>query len=282
MFAIAIIFFSTLLQETSDSLGKKAMKKRLESVYDMVFLAIFWTLIFLIIAVLLGVEFRFTAASLPTFIPRIILEATLAYIGAKTVHQADRSTLGFIRLLTIPLLLVVDIVLGYHLTLWQLLGIGLMFFGLLLAFHHNPRGKKGAGLALTGAVISVGTASLYKWDITRYNSVAGEQIVLFSCLLVFFYIQSYRSSGGSPLKLVFRPKSGAQSLSSGLSSAIESFAYGFAPASVVIALKRSLALMWSICFGRTYFHEKNTRRKVYSGGILVAGLCLLVIPYIKT
>lgn len=280
MFAIAIIFASTLLQEISDSLGKKAMKKRQETVYSLVFLGIFWTLVFLIVAALLGAEFRFTAASLPTFIPRVVLEATLAYIGAKAVARADRSTLGFIRLLTIPLLLAVDIVLGYHITAWQFMGIGLIFFGLVLAFHHNPRGKRGAGLACTGAIISVGTASLYKWNITHYNSVAGEQIVLFSCLLIFFYVQSVRS-GQSPLKLLVRSKSGTQSLSSGLSSAIESFAYGFAPASVVIALKRSLALMWSICFGRTYFHEKGTQRKVYSGAVLVAGLGLLITPYIK-
>jgi hypothetical protein len=281
MFAIAIIFASTLLQETSDSLGKKAMKERRQTVYSMAFLGIFWSLIFLIIAVMFGAKFKFTSASLPTFVPRVMLEILLAFVGAEAVAKADRSTLGFVRLLTIPLLLVVDLVLGYHINAWQLMGIGFMFVGLLLAFHHNPRGKKGFGLALLGAVISVATVSLYKWDITRYNSVTGEQIVLIICLLAFFYVQSVRHSGQSPLILLFRPRSGAQSLASGLNSAIESFAYLFAPASVIIALKRSLALMWSICFGHKYFHETGARQKIYAGVILTVGLGLLAAPYIK-
>ena len=280
MLAVAMIFASTLLHETADTMGKKAVKKRRETVYSLAFLGIFWSLVFLVAAALLGAEFVVTGASLPILIPRIILEAVLAYIGAEAIVRADRSTLGFLRLLTIPLLLVVDIILGYRLTTWQFIGIGLMFGGLLLAFHHNPRGKKGAGLALLGAVIGVATASLYKWNITHYNSVVGEQVIMFSCLLLFFYVQSVRHSHTSPLRLLLRPRSGAQSLAGGLGAAIEGFAYQFAPASVIIALKRSLALMWSIVFGHTYFHEKSFRRKVYSGAVLLAGLCLVVTPYV--
>jgi hypothetical protein len=281
MFAIAILFASTLLQETSDSLGKKAVKARRETIYNLAFLGIFWSLVFLVIIALLGAPLRVTTASLPTLVPRIILEATLAYVGAEAIVRADRSTMGFLRLLTIPLLLIVDILLGYHLTTVQFVGIAIMFCGLFLAFHHNPRGKKGAGLVILGALISVATASLYKWDVTHYNSIAGEQIVLYSYLLTFFYVQSMRHSRVSPLQLLVRPRSGPQALSSGLSSAIESFAIGFAPASVVISLKRSFALMWSIFFGHTYFHERGLQRKAYSGVILVTGLVMLTSPYLK-
>ena len=68
---------------------------------------------------------------------------------------------------------------------------------------------------------------------------------------------------------------------SGFGSAIESFAYGFAPVSVVISLKRSMALMWSVVFGHAFFSEKGIKKKAYAGVVVACGLFLLVTPYIK-
>src|SRR6202011_406544 len=101
----------------------------------------------------------------------------------------------------------------------------------------------GAGLALLSAVLGAATAGVYKWDITHYNSVAGEQITVYAFVVLFFYLQATRRAG-SPLKLLIRRASGTQSLLNGLGLAIESFAYSFAPASVIIALKKSFSLLW--------------------------------------
>jgi len=279
MFAVLIILTSTLLQETAASLGKASVRKKRETVHSLAFLGVFWSLLFLVAGVLVfKAEFHIELASLPTLIPRIILEIILAFLGAEAIIRADRSTVGFLRLLSVPLLLAVDLILGYHLTILQIVGVLVMFGGLLLAFHHNPRGKKGAGLAIACALISVATISLYKWDISHYNSIAAEQIVVTFFMAVSFYI-SARYVGDSPLRLVIRPVSGGQSLASGLSGAIEGFAYAFAPASVILALKRCGALLWTIIFGRTYFHEKSLIQKLHAGAWTGVGLFLLASPF---
>jgi len=84
--------------------------------------------------------------------------------------------------------------------------------------------------------------------------------------------------GTSPIKLLFRRATGFQSLTNGLGLAIESFAWLYAPASVIVAVKRSLALLWSILFGHHYFRERHVKQKLYAGAVLTVGLILLVSP----
>lgn len=268
-----------MLQEVSDSLGKGAVRRKLEDVYSLAFLGQIWTLLFLFGVLAAGADFRVSAASLPTLLPRICLAAILALLAAHIVVRADRSTVGFLRSLTIPLLLGVDLLLGYQLSVLQIVGVVVMFAGLAWGFRHNPRGRKGASLVVISGLLGVITASLYKWNITYHNSVVGEQLVLHGCLMALFLVVTTLHSG-SPLRLLFRPWSGGQSFANGLSSTVESFAYTYAPASVVIALKRGLALLWSVIFGRRYFHERHIRQKAFAGMVVLAGLALLTVPYL--
>jgi hypothetical protein len=274
MFVLLLLLSATFAEEVSESLGKNSIRKRRETIYNAAFLSVFWSILFLLATLAFGAEFRLELASLPTLMVRMGLEIVMAYLGAELLLKAERSTVGFLRLLTIPLLLAVDIALGYHLSSLQILGVIVMFVALGLAFHHSPKGKKGAGLAILSAVLGVVTTSLYKYDITHYNSVVGEQVVVLSCVMLFFYVASERS----PLGLLVKPLTGTQSLSHGVGEVLMSFAYSFAPASVIMTMKRTFALSWSILFGHTYFHEKSLKQKLYSGAILVAGLALIILP----
>lgn len=276
MILLLLLLSATLAQEASESIGKDSIGKRRESIYNAAFLSIFWRIALLLATLAFGVEFRFDTASLPTLSVRIVLEIIMAFLGAEMLLKAERSTVGFLRLLTIPLLLAVDLTLGYAISSMQIIGIGIMLFALTLAFHHNPKGKKGAWLAVASALVGVAGASFYKFNITHYNSVVAEQVIVLSAVMVFFYA----TSGKSPWRLLFKPFTGAQSLSSGIGFTLESFAYSLAPASVVIALKRTFALNWSIVSGHKYFHEKTLGRKVYSGAIMAIGLALIALPSI--
>lgn len=274
MFVLLLLLSATFTEEVSESLGKRSIHKRRETIYNAAFLSVFWAVLFLLATLAFGAEFRLTSASLPTLAVRTILEIVMAYLGAELLLKADRTTVGFLRLLTIPILLGVDIALGYKLSSLQIVGVVVMFVALCLAFHDNPRGKKGAHLAIMSALLGIVTTSLYKYDITHYNSVVGEQVAVLSSVLTFFYVASKKS----PLYLLVKPLTGAQSLSHGTGEVLMSFAYSFAPASVVMAMRRTFALVWTIIFGHTYFHEKSLKRKIYSGAILVIGLALVVLP----
>jgi len=279
MLVALLLLTSTFALEASSSLGKQYIRQRRETIFDMVFLSVFWGFILLLLTVAFGAPFHFTVASLPTLSLRIILEIFLSYNLAEATVKADRTTMAFLRLLTIPLLLVVDISLGYHISTVQVLGIGLMFSALILIFGHSTRSRRGAWLAVLSAIIAVGTTSLYKFDITHYNSVVGEQTVVLLSIMAFFLFKA-RHEKRSPFSLLFKPTTGTQSLANGISIALESFALSMAPASIIITLKRSFALVWAIVFGGAYFHEHSLARKVSSGALLALSVVLIANPHI--
>jgi hypothetical protein len=280
MLALLLVLCSTFSEEISESIAKRSVRARRETVYSMGFLGLFWGLVAMLGIVIFGGQHHLDPASWPTLLPRIGLEVLVTFMISESIILADRSTIGFLRLLPIPLLLLVDVILGYHITPLQITGVLLMFFALTVAFRHNPRGQRGAWLIVLTALLNVVTVSLFKYDITHYNDVAAEQALVLGCIVAFFYIQTRRHRGTSPLRLLFRPVSGTQAVASGLSTILGSFAMALAPASVIIALKRTFALLWAVLFGRTYFHEHSLTRKLSSFGITAVAIVLLVSPYL--
>jgi hypothetical protein len=277
MTALFIILFSTLSQEVADSFGKKAAARRQASAYGLAFLGFFWVAVFMAGSLLVGAEFRLQAASLPTLVPRIVLECAIAYLSAVSVIRMERSAMGFLRLLTIPLLLATDLIMGYRITVWEMLGIGLLLAGMAWVFSRSRGSRKGGGYVVLLALVGVATASLYKYDITHFNSIAGEQLVVALSVMLFFSVVARLKGLPQPIRLVAKPLTGTQSLAGGLAFAVESFAYMYAAPSVIVSIKRGLALLWSIAFGHKWFNERGLAVKLRAASIAVAGLVLLAL-----
>ncbi|CAN5622348.1 hypothetical protein BH23PAT1_BH23PAT1_1990 [soil metagenome] len=256
-------------------MGKSAMHSHAETIYSMGFLGLFWAVVFFAASPFFGIDFRLDSASLPTLFIRVILEILVAYLVIRAISVADRTTTAFLALLTIPLLLIVDISIGYRLQPMQIIGVLVILAALASLFGHNPKDKPGVKLVILAAIMAVATTSLYKYNITNYNSVAGEQLVVTSCLLLFFGLFSGIKTREHPIRLLFRPFSGVQSLFNGLGIAALSFAYLLAPPSIVITLKRSLSLLWAIFFGRAFFHEKALGHKLIGFAVVVVGITLI-------
>jgi hypothetical protein len=277
MFGIFLSSLGSFFVEISTSIGKYEVNARKESPYTMAFLNMFFCIaIFSVIVAVNPAVFVFNLLSLPTFGLRLILELVQTYFGVKSVIMAERSTATFILIVTIPLLLIVDLSLGYALSFFQLTGIVIIVLALIALFFKREIKKEGAHYSLTAAVNAVFTISLYKYDITHFNSVVGEQLVMTALLAVcLFFFAIYRAKE-NPLIFLEKPIFFIQSSMHGLGGIIESFAYGFAPASVIIAAKRSTAVFWAILSGSRYFHEKHVFLKLFLFVMLAAGLVLLV------
>lgn len=277
MYAIGLMLAATFFAEVSSSMGKRAVAKRLESIYSLGFLSTFWTAMLLILSVLfLGVDFHFNPDSLHVFLPRLALELLTAYFSMVAVAKAARSTYAFLRLITIPLLLAVDIMLGYPVNGWQMLGI-LMVFGIIIVLIHHGLDRKASGYVLVSAICAVGTISLYKYDITHYNSIAAEQTLVYLVLLTFFTILAWYHSKEKTWTFLRRPWAETQSIAEGTATVLSSFAYGFAPASVVVSAQRGLSVLWAIIFGNVYFHERHVIYKLACFVLVAAGLGLTTL-----
>ena len=114
MIGLILVSIGTFLDEISTLIGKTEVQNKRESVYSMAFLCLIWGTLWFLLIILYKGQFIFSAASLPTVIIRILTEIVLVYVTTLAIVKADRSTFGFVRTGTIPLLLFADLWLGYR------------------------------------------------------------------------------------------------------------------------------------------------------------------------
>lgn len=277
MFGIVLIGIAQLFAEFSTALGKYEYERKRESLYAFGFLNAFWATIFLFAIALYRDSFVFSLESLPTFTLRAALEVVLMFVSLNAILIADRSTFAFLRTLTIPLLLGVDIALGYVITLPQMIGIALMIAAFLVLSMNHGLSRRGKALAILSALLPVATLSLYKYNITNFNSVEAEQALQHVVLLIALLIVARIRTGENLVTHLFKREYLAQALSAGAASVFMSYAYLFAPASIVTAGKRAFEVVGAILFGRTFFKEKHLIVKLLAFVLISGGVVLLVI-----
>lgn len=278
MFGVILTSFGSLFSEIGDLFGKKSAAQGQQDAYAMGFFNLFWAGVLLLAVGVIRSSFSFSLSSLPTFIPRVILEIVQIHAMMLAIIRADRSTYGFIRVFTMPILLGVDFVLGYALTAAQTAGILLITLTLVFTFLSNKMGRSGRWLVLFTAVNGAATTTLFKYDITHFNSVEAEQVIIISILLIYFWIAGMVVSGKNNLSRLFSNKTFlTQSLAQGVASAADSFALMFAPASIIVAAKRSSATTWSMLSGQFAFSEKNFAFKASLLVLLIGGIILLAV-----
>ncbi|MBI4239431.1 hypothetical protein HY620_00385 [Candidatus Uhrbacteria bacterium] len=276
MIGIFLIALATFFEELSTSSAKESIARHIESISSRAFIIGISGFFFLVLSVVGGAEFRFTIASLPLVLVLVGCEIALTNITLRAILTADRSTFGFMRTLTIPFVLCIEIALGTTLTTLQILGIVALVFALLLVSSRDSFSHKGMALALLSAFGSSITISLYKYLITNYNSVAGQQIIASCMLLPYFYWHAVTRTGQHPFQLLRIRKVMGESLAHGVAGVLSSFAYAFAPASVIIAAKRSCAVFWSLVVGAVHFHERHIVEKAAMVGLAITGVVLLI------
>lgn len=277
MLGILFSGIGTLFDEISTSLGKKEESIHQESLYAMGFFSMFWGWIFFIIMALLRNSFIFNPLSIPIISIRIVLDILQNHMIMVAIVKADRSTFGFLRVITIPILLGIDLILGYHIPPIQMYGIMVVAIGLLFLFVNHGIRRNGASIVAFTAVNAAITLTLFKYNITHYNSVEAEGIISMFVIMVYFFTLARVKKHENPLKLLAKPIFFSQSFMQGFSQVFNSFAYSFAPASVIATAIRAFAIMWTIIAGRVYFHEKHVLIKIICLVFLIGGLILLAI-----
>lgn len=277
MIPLLVTAIGGFFEELGTSIAKRNIIAKVASIYTIGFLntlagaAVLAGTVFL-----LNQPFVFSAESLPTFGLRAGLEIFQAYVTMVALSLADRSTHGFLRVLTLPLLLLVDAVLGYALTVEQVIGVSIIVFAFIFLFINHGIKKQGSLFVIFSAVNAVVTISLYKYDITHYNSVAAEQIAIFIILSVYFLLMAIFVSKENPFLAFKNRKLLLQPVLHGAGSTILSFAYALAPASVITSAKRSVEVLWSVLSGHVIFKEKHFAVKVAAFTLIAAGVYFLV------
>ncbi len=274
------VLFSTIgsfIDEVSSSIIKFETLGKRESIYTAGFINMAFALTAFSGLALLRGSFVFDPASLPTFAARAFFEIIQIQLMLMAVMKTDRSTDAFVRNLTIPLLLIVDLVLGFTLSVYQVIGVVavLTMIGIILAFHIVD--AAGIGYSVMAAVNAVVTISLFKYNIDNFNSVEAEQMGMMFILLTYLFCAAYFIAKENPIYFLRKKLFLQQGLAHGTASVFASFAIFFGSPSVAITAKRAAAVLAGIISGHNYFQEKRLLAKLVVSGGLIAGLILLAL-----
>ncbi len=277
MLGFFLVIISSFFIEISDIIAKEKIKKGQISVYTTGFLISVFGIIFFTATGFIWGNFQFSMASLPTLSLRIILEIILNATIIAALAKANRSMFGIVRTLTIPLLLIANIIMGLGVSPKQILGI--IIISSVIIFFVSSSGKfekRGLRLLLPTAILPVITISLYKYNITNFNSVEAEQIIVSIALLIFFLLMSIFKAKENPFAYLLKPVYFLQAMMAGLSAVVISFAYLLLLPSVVVAISRSSTVLFAVLSGDFYFKEKRPLFKILVAVIIILGLIFLI------
>lgn len=278
MLAILIITGAAFFLELSSSIGKYEIQKQRESMYAMGFLSMVWGAFIFGGIILARGYLGFSLDSLPTFALRAALEIFQAYVSLRAIAEASRTTYSFIHAGTIPILLIIDLFLvNAPISGWQIIGMAAILGAIMILSLNHGIDRKGLVFVILSTINAAMTLTLYKYNITHFNSVEGEQFLILLILLAYFAISARVFYKERPWTLLKKPVFLAQSATYGIGHALDSFAYLFGAASIITVTKRAASTLWSLVSGRIVFHEKNLFVKITCLCLIVIGVALLSI-----
>lgn len=273
---VGLAAIGSFCEEASSSIGKRQMRLRKENPFTFGLLnAVFGIVIGLAVVIFVRKQFLFSLASLPFFGLRMILEIMQAHGTVKAISLAERSTFGLIRVLTIPLLLAADVLFGKELGSMQVIGIVVIALSMAVFFMNHGFDGKGARLVLFTAINAVFTTLLFRFTITRWNSVEAETMISGCIIATYFYFQARRREHRNPFRHLRESAIALQSAAYASSGLLLGFGLLYAPAAVVMAVKRSSAVIWSVLSGTAIFHERERLMKWTAAALVVVGVILL-------
>ncbi len=274
--AIILVFIGSIFAELSISIGKFESNNKGEGIYSMAFLNTLGAfLVFFTLFLLKHNTLTFSKASIPLVLLLIGFEFIQIRLANTAVIRADRSIFSLVKSLTIPLLIIVDVFMGYSLSMATIVGCTVLFSGIGIVFLHHTNKKQHLLYPILSAVNSVITISIYKYLITNYNSVITQQLIIYGCLLIYSVLGIVYKEKTTIKHIIKNKLRDSQIASSAFASVLFSFAYKFAPASLVIAVERSLMVLFSLISGRFEFKEHVGKVRIFSAFMIIIGLIII-------
>lgn len=278
MIGSLLALFEAMFDETASSLGKKSIAKKEESPYAFLFITyLIAVFVFLVVGLSADLPYHFNFAAIPTFTSRLIFEMILGYVMLKSLTLFDRSFFSLSRMMTVPLVLLLDMSFGTQVPFFQILIIALMFLTFLLLCLHEKVSFKRLRLALPLAVIPAITILLFKYDISHYNSAYSEQLTILVFMMLWSFCMDIVLTKENPFRLLSHPIILAQATCSGVASLAGAYAYNYGSASVVTALRRSFSLLASFLSDIFFFKRKERKDTIVTIIVLLVLLALLTM-----
>jgi len=165
-------------------------------------------------------------------------------LSNKAIQHADRSTFSIMSTMSIPLLLLSDIVFGYGVTTWQIIGVLVLVVMLGYVVFKGDFSTKGMKYIIISNLISLGTITAFKYSTSHFGST--ELVNFYNAVFAgaLFFIIISRTKGWKGIRSVFKFKYLGFAILYGIGGVLSAAAYKYMIASMLIALKRFFAMMF--------------------------------------
>jgi hypothetical protein len=108
--------------------------------------------------------------------------------------------------MTIPLLLLFDLLLGYTVSRWQIMGVMLLTFMLVYTFFKGHFSMKGIKYIIASNLISLGTIIAFKYTTTHYASTELMNFYNAGGMSMLFFVIVCKTKGFKGIKQVLKLK----------------------------------------------------------------------------
>ncbi|MDR3168913.1 MAG: hypothetical protein LBU27_04055 [Candidatus Peribacteria bacterium] len=272
---ILILFFGCFFLEQSSVLKKKLGAEI--DIHQISLLTMLATMVFsgIVVATSNDRTFTRTLGSFLLVVFQILAGVLFSEISNKAVHQADRSTFSVMSTISIPLLLISDIVLGYDVSWRQIAGVIILVMMLGYTVFTGDFSKKGIKYIITSNLISMGTIIAFKYTTTYYASTELMNFYNAGGMSLLFLVIVGRTKGRHGIQQILRPKYLGFASLYAVGSVLCAAAYKYMIASMVIALKRFFSMMFGILTGKLFFHEENTTKKLSVASVIGLGVFIM-------
>lgn len=275
MFGIILAVIAAFFVEIGCSIAKYESSKHSENVWSAMFLNNCVTLLMYVGLGMYCGTLTFAVTSWPLVILSIVVCLIASFVGNTVTLRAPRSLAGSFRMLTVPLLTIVDYYLGYDISPVQVLGIGIVIATILTLMKRDAWHKPSTKWLLLNTVCTVVHLSLYKYTIDNVTSVETLQTLFSGAVLISSIIGAHFFQKQNLFKLFKKPFALLQAGSMGIGSVLDGFAYLYAPASIITASYRSAQALCTLVTGSLYFHEHKIWSKIIAVLFLSGGVLLL-------
>ena len=222
----------------------------------------------------------FAVASIPLLVIRLFFETLQSYFTIVAIKHCDRSTFSILRILTIPLLVIVDVILWYEFTLYAYIWIAIILLSFIwFNTNHKTINWKWWYFALFTAINAVISISLFKYTLTHYgNSIEIEQWIMILWTLLFFMWYNFNKEKKLGFYLLKKEKIfWIQWILMAFSSIIISYSYLYLNASEATSVKRAWEMFWAILAGFIFFQEKHFFKKISFAVCIVLWLIIMIL-----
>jgi uncharacterized membrane protein len=208
-----------------------------------------------------------------TFIPRVALEILQLYVTYTALKISDLSTFGFIRVISIIVVVISELVfMGVLLKPGQYLGIFIVLLSILAIFRSGKSKTDGWKYSLASAVNGALLLTFTRFQFNHINPYLNESIVRAFCIVIVLGIILISGKGLAvlPKKILwlapFRSLTGLLNL----------LALNFGSASIYSTSERGGSVVSAVLVGHSYFKEKSFGEKLLISLSICFGIILLL------